>query len=114
MISACHLWLIAPLAGMPAPFRLSDLARMRIEAISFFGVILLISAAFIRLLWNGLRNAFPRLPCLSYPKALALVVLWGLLFVVVLAMISGARELMTPGAWERGGATYRLTGAPKP
>ena len=27
---------------------------------------------------------------------------------VVLAMISGARELMTPGAWEKHGATYRL------
>src|SRR5204863_9233574 len=33
---------------------------------------------------------------------------WGLLFVIVLAMISGARELMTPGAWKRDGATYRL------
>ncbi len=37
-----------------------------------------------------------------------MVVLWGLLFTVVLAMISGARELMTPGAWEKQGATYRL------
>ena len=106
--------LLKTLAGMPAPFRLSDLARMRLEAISFFLVTLFVSAALIKLLWNGLRDAFPRLPRLTYPKAVALVILWGLLFVVVLAMISGARELMTPGAWQRDGATYRLDGAKKP
>src|SRR5262249_15945744 len=42
------------------------------------------------------------------------VVLWGLLFVVVLTMISGARELMTPGAWRKQGFTYKLEGAPTP
>jgi hypothetical protein len=41
-----------------------------------------------------------------------LVVLWGLLFVLVLTMISGARELLTPGAWEKQGATYRLATPP--
>lgn len=95
-------------AGMPAPYTLSDLARLRIEAISFFLVILLTSAGLIRWLWNGLRRGAGRVPHLSYGKALGLVVLWGLLFSVVLAMISGARELMTPGAWERQGATYKL------
>src|SRR5262249_44341344 len=35
-----------------------------------------------------------------------LVALWGLLFVLVLTMISGARELMTPGAWTKHGLTY--------
>jgi hypothetical protein len=95
-------------AGMPVPYTLTDMARMRIEAISFFLAALLISAGLIRLIWNGLRKSFTRLPCLSYAKALGLVLLWGLLFIVVLAMISGARELMTPGAWEKQGATYRL------
>jgi hypothetical protein len=37
------------------------------------------------------------------------VALWGLLFVLVLTMISGARELMTPGAWEKQGLTYHLS-----
>lgn len=32
----------------------------------------------------------------------------------VLTMISGARELMTPGAWEKRGATYRLKDAHSP
>jgi hypothetical protein len=36
------------------------------------------------------------------------VTLWGLLFLLILTMISGARELMTPGAWEKHGSTYRL------
>jgi hypothetical protein len=36
------------------------------------------------------------------------VTLWGLLFVLVLTMISGARELMTPGAWQKQGWTYKL------
>ena len=45
---------------------------------------------------------------LSYGRSLALVTLWGLAFVVVLTMISGARELMTPGAWRKQGWTYAL------
>jgi hypothetical protein len=48
------------------------------------------------------------LPRLSYSEALGMIVLWGLLFLLVLTMISGARELMTPGAWEKKGLTYRL------
>ena len=96
------------LAGMPAPFTLREMARLRIEAISFFLVILLASAKGVQWIWNGLRSSAANLPRLTYGKALGLVSLWGLLFIVVLAMISGARELMTPGAWERQGATYRL------
>ena len=96
---------------MPAPITLTDLARMRLEAISFFLLVLLISALLIQWLWNCLRSSFTRLPRLTYFKSLALVLLWGLLFAVVLAMVSGARELMTPGAWEHHGVTYRLKGA---
>ena len=59
-------------------------------------------------LWNSLRTDIAWLPALTYRRALALVVLWGLLFVVVLAMIVGARELMTPGAWRKHGWTYKL------
>lgn len=42
------------------------------------------------------------------PYLLTLAVATALLFVLVLTMISGARELMTPGAWEKKGLTYRL------
>ena len=94
-------------AGMPSA-SLTDVARLRVENISFFLVVLLLSALLVQMIWNWLRNDFPRLPRLTYPKAVALISLWGLLFVLVLTMISGARELMTPGAWEKNGATYRL------
>ncbi|SIO66716.1 hypothetical protein SAMN05444166_8193 [Singulisphaera sp. GP187] len=87
---------------------LTGLARQRLEVISFFLVGLLACTGVIRWVWNGLRNDFPVLPRLSYARALGIIVLWGLLFVLVLTMISGARELMTPGAWEKQGLTHRL------
>ena len=95
-------------AGMPSVV-LTDLVRMRVQTISFFLLVVLLCAWGVQAIWNGLRGDFTRLPRLSYRKAVGLVVLWGLLFVLVLTMISGARELMTPGAWEKQGLTYRLT-----
>jgi hypothetical protein len=49
------------------------------------------------------------MPRLTYGKACGLTLLWGLLFIIVLTMISGARELMTPGAWKKEGLTYKLS-----
>lgn len=97
------------LAGMPS-FSLSDLAEMRLQSISFFLVVLLLGAWGVKLLWNGLRKDFPKLPRLTYKRSLMLVALWGFVFILVLSMISGARELMTPGAWEKDGLTYKLAG----
>ncbi len=93
---------------------LTRLTRERLETVSFFLLGLFGSAAVIWGIWNGLRSDFPALPRLSFGKAVGLVVLWGLLFVLVLTMISGARELMTPGAWQRKGFTYTLTPEPPP
>src|SRR3954466_14427671 len=95
-------------AGMPS-LTLTDFARMRVEVISFFLVVFLLAAWAVMGLWNGLRSDFPRLPRITYKRSLAFTGLWGLLFVLVLTMISGARELMTPGAWEKRGATYQLS-----
>ena len=100
-------------AGMTA-ITLSDVARMRLQTMSFFLLGLLGSAWFIQLLWNYLRRDFAVLPRISYGKAVGVVVLWGLLFLLVLTMISGARELMTPGAWEKQGLTYRPAQAGTP
>ncbi|HZZ80831.1 MAG TPA: hypothetical protein VFE62_20175 [Gemmataceae bacterium] len=94
-------------AGMPS-LQLTDVAKLRLENISFFLAGFLLSAFLIKLLWNYLATDWKFLPRLTYGKALGLVALWGLLFVLVLTMISGARELMTPGAWEKKGATYKL------
>ena len=97
-------------AGMPsASYTISEASKMRVETLSFFLVGFLLSAFCIKQLWNCLTNEFTVLPRITYGKALALVTLWGLLFVLVLTMISGARELMTPGAWQKNGATYQLT-----
>jgi hypothetical protein len=94
-------------AGMPM-VTLSEIASMRLEAISFFLIVFLMSSGLVWKIWNSARKDFPRLPHLSYWRATGLVALWGLLFLLVLTMISGARELMTPGAWHKQGLTYKL------
>jgi hypothetical protein len=103
-------------AGMAAPtlediprlLTLSNVAKLRLDAISFFVVCLLGVAWGIRRVWNSLAKDFPSLPRISYLRSLGLMALWGLLFLLVLTMISGARELMTPGAWKKNGLTYQL------
>ena len=93
---------------------ITRLAAARLETISFFLLVFLLSAGIVQRIWNGLANDFPRLPRLSYGRSLGLTTLWSLLFMLVLTMISGARELMTPGAWKQEGATYRLTDSQAP
>jgi hypothetical protein len=113
-LSASALLFLAPglaLAGMPS-VSLTDVARLRVEVISFFLMGLLLSAGVVMLVWNGLARDFVWLPRLNFARACGVVVLWGLLFVMVLTMISGARELMTPGAWEKQGVTYKLRESP--
>jgi hypothetical protein len=95
------------MAGMPS-IGMTEIARLRFEAISFFLMVFLVCAWLVRLIWNGLRADFPRLPLLSFKRAVMLVGIWGLVFLLVLTMISGARELMTPGAWKKDGLTYKL------
>jgi len=94
-------------AGMPA-IMLTDVARLRVQTISFFLLGFLLSAWGIQAIWNRLSQDLPRLPRVGYLTALGVTTLWALLFILVLTMISGARELMTPGAWEKAGYTYRL------
>jgi hypothetical protein len=90
----------------------SSMVGHYLQGFSFFVVSLLLSAWAVKGLWHVLRKDLTWLPTLSYRRALSLVILWGLLFVVVLTMISGARELMTPGAWQKNGWTYELAEPP--
>lgn len=94
-------------AGMPS-VGLTEIAVMRLSSISFFLLALVLTAFGVQLIWSRLRRDFTGLPELSFAGSFGLVSLWGMLFVVVLTMISGARELLTPGAWEKSGANYRL------
>ena len=104
------------MAGMASPLpldvakslRLTGPSEMRLEAISLFVAALLISPLVVRWLWNSVARDFPRMPRITYGKSLALVVIWGLLFLVVLTMIAGTRELMTPGTWQKQGLLYTL------
>jgi hypothetical protein len=109
-------------AGMGSPLpsdidtvlRLNHTTVLRLQTLSFFLVVLLACSVTFCLLWNWLRRDFPKLPRLTFFKACGVVLMWGLLFIIVLTMISGARELMTPGAWVKQGFTYRLAPEPKP
>lgn len=101
-------------AGMPS-IRFTEIGEMRVQVLSFFLLVFLVTAGIIQRLWNWLRRDFTFLPRLTFGRSLGLVGLWGLLFILVLTMISGARELMTPGAWEPRGMTYKLkSGPPRP
>jgi hypothetical protein len=94
-------------AGMPA-ITLTEAAKARLDTISFFAVGFFIAAFGVKWAWNVIAETFPKLPILSYRQSLALVLVNSLFLYVILTMISGARELMTPGAWTRSGATYDL------
>jgi hypothetical protein len=94
--------------------RLSDFGVLRFQTLSFFLVVFLLSALAFQWLWNWLQRDFPWLSRLSFGKAVGVVFLWSLLLIIVLTMISGARELMTPGAWKKQGFTYKLAEDAKP
>lgn len=96
------------LEDIPRVLTLSNLAKLRLDAISFFLACILGSAWAIKLVWNSFTKDFPRLPRISYLRSLGLMGLWGLLFLLVLTMVAAARELMTPGAWKKTGLTYEL------
>ncbi len=94
-------------AGMPS-LTLTDFARLRLSTLSFFLLIYFIASIAIFGLWHFLRQEFSTLPQLSFQKSLAFVFLWGIAFYLVLLMIAGTRELMTPKAWEKAGIIHQL------
>jgi hypothetical protein len=110
------IMLLAPAAaqsGMPS-VSITDWAALRFGTLSFFLVVLLVAAAVVRWLWNILAADFPKLPRLTYKRSLAGVVLVGLALAVVLTMIAGSRELLTPGAWEKDGRLYKIASPKEP
>jgi hypothetical protein len=97
-------------AGMTV-YDLNDIVRLRLEDVSFFTLLLVVCALGIKLLWNYLAKGFPRLPRITFIRSACLMAVLSLLMLLVLTMISGARELLTPGAWRRQGSAYRLNDA---
>ena len=104
------VWLVtasSAMAGMTV-ITLTDVAKARLDALSFFLAAFFAISWLVKIVWNHLAKTLTMLPRLDYRRALGLVFLSGLMFYVVLTMISGARELLTPGAWEKQGVGYRM------
>ncbi|MCB1133733.1 MAG: hypothetical protein KDN05_21620, partial [Verrucomicrobiae bacterium] len=104
------VWLVtasSAMAGMTV-ITLTDVAKARLDALSFFLAAFFAISWLVKIVWNHLAKTLTVLPRLDYRRALGLVFLSGLMFYVVLTMISGARELLTPGAWEKQGVGYRM------
>lgn len=94
-------------AGMTV-YSLSDIVAARLEVISFFIVLSLMLAFVFQRCWNGLAKDFSWMPALNFRKSLAVIFVASLFCGLILTMISGARELMTPGAWDKVGTGYKL------
>lgn len=94
-------------AGMPS-ITLTDMAKFHLDSISFFLMLIFLATWGVKLLWNYLRRDFEKMPYLTYKMALVLVFSISLLFNLLLLMIAGARELMTPDAWVKQGVIYKV------
>ncbi len=94
-------------AGMTV-YGLRDIVRLRLEEISFFIVLLLACSFILKFLWNTAFKGFESVPRLKYFQALGGSLLFGLVMLLILTMISGIREVLTPEAWRKQGTSYRL------
>jgi|ERR1051326_611295 hypothetical protein len=94
-------------AGMPS-FTLREIYRLRFQELSFFVFLLFACALLFQLTWNYAAKGFTAVPRMNYWRALSLSFLLGLAMLLVLTMISGIREVLTPGAWRKQGSAYRL------
>lgn len=107
-IAAAFLaWLPSAHAGMTV-YGLRDIYRMRLEEISFFVVLLLGCVFVVKFLWNHAFKDSARVPRLKFTQSLCLTTLLGLSTLLILTMISGIREVLTPEAWRHQGTSYRL------
>ena len=91
-------------AGMPMiTYSLSEYGANRLIGISTaLFVVGVLAALPIMSCWNSLvaGNEDARfLRKWSYPKALGFTFLSGILFMLILVMVAGSRELFSPGAW---------------
>jgi hypothetical protein len=94
-------------AGMTV-YGLRDIYRVRFEEMSFFIVLFAACAVFLKFLWNHAVKGFPAIPRLKLRHSFSLALLFGVATLLILTMISGIREVLTPEAWRRQGSSYRL------
>ena len=93
------MFLLQPIfAGMPA-ITLTDYGIERFIGISTaLFVVLVVVAIPVKHCWNLTLSEYGVKP-LSYRKAVGVTFLGGMLFLLILVMIAGSRELFSPGAW---------------
>src|SRR5215467_4766787 len=101
---AAFVILLAPecYAGMTV-YTLRDVYRLRFQSLSFFLFLLFACALLFQITWNYAAKGFKAIPRLNYWRALSLSFLLGLAMLLILTMISGIREVLTPGAWRKQG-----------
>ena len=93
---------------------LSETASLGLQAISFFLLVVSLCALWVQGIWNALATDFPGRRPLSYKKTLGLLGLWGLIFTLVVVMISGTGELKAPGYSKKEGLFPWRTAPPVP
>ncbi|MDR0326675.1 MAG: hypothetical protein LBI05_00090, partial [Planctomycetaceae bacterium] len=76
-------------------------------------LLIIVTATILTYCWNRLVKD-STLPRLTHPKAIGFAFLGGLLFFLVLVMIAGSRELLSPGEWRPNGILYKLNTPPEP
>jgi hypothetical protein len=108
-VALAALLTLAPAAqaGMTV-YGLRDIYRLRLQEMSFFLLLLVICAFTLKLLWNHAIKNVPSVPRIEFFQAFCLALLLGLSMLLILTMISGIREVLTPEAWRHQGTSYRL------
>jgi len=94
-------------AGMTV-YGLNDVYKLRLEEISFFILLFLLCSVALKFLWNYAVKGFDFLPKIGFRQAMCLALIFGTGTLLILTMISGIREVLTPGAWRKQGSAYRL------
>ena len=95
-------------AGMPS-FYVSDMAKIRLESISFGLVVFIVGTEIFRRLWNSqVVPMFGDKFRLSWIGGFLFTGLLSTLMLLILTLISGTREVMTPAAWEKDGLTHKI------
>ena len=95
-------------AGMPVPILGPEPIGHLVGLSTAAFLVAVVGAFLVKIGWNGAVRS-TSLPTLTYRRAFCAALLGGLLFFLVLVMIAGSRELLTPGAWRPKGMLYELT-----
>src|SRR5437868_4219374 len=110
IVLSCAVWaaLVSSADAGMTVYALNDIYRLRLQEISFFLLLLVICAFVFKLLWNHAVQGFTSVPRVKFLQSLSICLLFGVAMLLILTMISGIREVLTPGAWRKQGTSYRL------